>query len=89
MIQQPNKAEVVNRARQQAGGQVTTMKFGRFYGKMEADKPAGNGMFEFTNGDIYCGTFNGGITGTGNKRIIQESTFTQMVRSTKGAIKMG
>lgn len=45
MLQQPNKLEIVNRARQQAGGQSTTMKNGRYYGRLDGNRPVGNGMF--------------------------------------------
>jgi hypothetical protein len=45
MFQQPNKLEIVNRAKQQTGGQSTPMKNGRYYGRLENNLPVGNGMF--------------------------------------------
>lgn len=70
MIQQPNKAETIERVLKQTGGQFTPMKHGKFYGRLESDKPTGHGMFEFLNGDIFCGNFKGTITGTGTRLVI-------------------
>lgn len=72
MYQQPNKTDIIDKAMRMAGGQVTNMKNGKFYGRLESDRPAGNGMFEFLNGDTYCGSFKGGITGLGICRCMQE-----------------
>lgn len=68
-MMQQDRDQVVRQAKQAAGPNAIQMRYGRFYGRADPSGPAGNGVFEFVNGDVYVGSFiKGNMNGQGTIR---------------------
>ena len=64
-----DRDSVVKQFKTFAGNQPTQFRHGKYYGKSDPSGPAGEGVFEFANGDVYCGNFlRSAINGQGNSQ---------------------
>lgn len=65
-MMQQDRDQVIRQVKQAAGNNPTQLRYGRYYGRADQSGPIGNGVFEYSNGDVYCGSFlKGNINGQG------------------------
>lgn len=64
---QIDREQTIRAAKQAAGPvQPVQLRHGRYFGRTDATGPTGQGLMEFMNGDVYCGSFaRGNINGQG------------------------